>query len=114
MVDDISKVSTDFAQLVLSLQAAGMQQLGKVASPISGEIERDLEMAKVTIDMLAMMQEKTRGNLTDEEEKLLANLISQLRLNYVDEVEKEKTSPGAEKSEENPSDSSQPEKKDRK
>jgi hypothetical protein len=114
MVDDVSKVSPHFAQLVLSLQAGGMQQLGKVASPISGKIERDLEMAKVTINMLAMMQEKTKGNLTDEEEKLLANLISQLRLNYVDEVEKEKTSPAAEKSEETPSESSPPEKKERK
>lgn len=110
MIDDISKVSPYFAQLVLLLQSGGMQQLGKVASPISGEIERDMELAKVTIDMLTMIEEKTKGNLSGEEEKLLANIISQLKLNYVDEVEKEKTSAEAEKTEDKPADPSQPEK----
>ena len=77
-----------FTQLVLSLQMGAMQQLGKIASPITGKIERDLVMAKASIDMLEMLEVKTKGNLTSDEEKLLSHVLYELRLNYVDEVNK--------------------------
>ena len=72
-----------FAQLVISLHAATMQQLGKLKSPLSGKVERDLSGAQASIDMLDMLREKTRGNLTAEEEAFMEHLLTDLRLRYV-------------------------------
>ncbi len=77
-----------FVQLLMSFQAAAYQQMGKIASPFTGKIERNLEMARHSIDMLAMLQAKTKGNLTDQEERYLSNILADLRLNYVDEANK--------------------------
>ena len=77
-----------FTQLVLSFQAAAWQQMGKVASVISGKIERNLEMAKHSIDMLAMLEAKTKGNLNEDESKYLAHVLYELRMNYLDEARK--------------------------
>jgi hypothetical protein len=74
--------------LILSFQAAAWQQMGKVPSMISGKVERNLEMAKHSIDLIGMLEEKTRGNLSDDEAKLLGHVLFELRLNYVDEVRK--------------------------
>ncbi len=86
-----------FTQLVLSFQAAAWQQMGKVPSVVTGKIERDLEMAKHSIDMLGMLEEKTRGNLTESEKKYIEHVLYELRLNYLDEMKK-----GPEKKEEKP------------
>ena len=56
-----------FLGLVHSFQAAAMQQMGKIVNPFSQEIERDLPQARLSIDMLLMLQELTSGNLTPEE-----------------------------------------------
>lgn len=77
-----------FTQLVLSFQAAAWQQMGKVASVISGKIERNLEMAKHSIDMLAMLEEKTKGNLNEDESKYLAHVLYELRMNFLEEAKK--------------------------
>lgn len=77
-----------FFQLIISLQGGAMQQMGKIASPLTGKVERNLDMAKSTIDMLGMVKEKTEGNLTDEEKKLIEHALYELRLNYVDELKK--------------------------
>ncbi len=81
-----------FYQLVLSLQAGAMQQLGKIVSPITGKLDRDLDMAKGTIDLLEMIQRKTKGNLDSDENQLLEHILYELRLNYVDELEKDSKS----------------------
>ena len=86
-----------FTQLVLSFQAAAWQQMGKVASIISGKLERNIEMAKHSIDMLAMLEEKTSGNLNEDESKYLSHVLYELRMNYLDEVKK-----GPDKQEEKP------------
>ena len=83
-----------FIQLVLSLQSAAWYQMGKVVSPITGKIDRDLKQAENAIDLLVMIQEKTTGNLTDDEKKILDNTIYTLQMNYLDELEREKH-PGA-------------------
>lgn len=88
MSADIEKMDPYFMQLVLSLQAAAMQQMGKVMSPISGKIERDLVMARNSIDMLSMLENKMKGNLSEEEGKLIGHILYELRLNYVDESKK--------------------------
>ena len=86
-----------FTQLVLSFQAATWQQMGKVQSIMTGKIERNLVMAKHSIDMLAMLEEKTKGNLTEDESKYLKHVLYELRMNYLDEVKK-----GPDKKEEEP------------
>ncbi|UCG60655.1 MAG: DUF1844 domain-containing protein [Candidatus Zixiibacteriota bacterium] len=93
MTDQAAKIDPHLMQLVLSLHAGAMQQLGKIVSPVSGEIERDLELARYTIDILGMLETKTKGNLSDEESRLLARTLSELRLNYVDESKKGDSSP---------------------
>ena len=81
-----------FMQLVMGLQSSAMMLLGKVANPITGKIEKNLEAAKATIDTLMMLKEKTKGNLTDVEKEYIDNTTSQLQLNYVEELNKEKNS----------------------
>ncbi len=77
-----------FLQMVLTLQTSAMQHLGKIASPFTGKVERDLLSAKAAIDMLVMLQDKTRGNLNDAEVKILDRVVYELRMNYVDEAKK--------------------------
>jgi hypothetical protein len=85
--DDTMNVLADpyLIQLIVSLEAAAMQQMGKLQNPLTGEVERNLELAKSSIDMLAMLQKKTDGNLTEDESTLLKRTLYQLRMNYVDE-----------------------------
>ena len=63
-------------------------QLGKVANPATGKVDRNLEAAKGTIDVLGSLEEKTKGNLNDEEEKLLTRMLLDLRMNYVEETKR--------------------------
>lgn len=79
-----------FIQLVLMFQAAAVQQMGKIQNPITKKVERDLNQAKFSIDMLEMIQQKTEGNLSPNEKKYLDHVLFELRMNYVDEVNKEK------------------------
>lgn len=79
-----------FSALVFSLHAAGMQQLGKIASPITGKVERDLEQAQGTIDMMEMLKRKTQNHLSETESKLLNRLLAELQMNYVDEAQSER------------------------
>ncbi len=75
-----------FIQLVLMFQAAAMQQMGKVQNPITKTIERNLEQARFSIDMLEMIQSRTKGNLSENEEKFLEHTLFELRMNYIDET----------------------------
>jgi hypothetical protein len=73
---------------LLSLQMGAMHYLGKTASPVDGKVERNLELAQHSIQMLEMLHKKTNNNLTDEERKILDTILYDLRLNYIDEVAK--------------------------
>lgn len=73
----------DFCTFVLSLNAAAMVHLGIMHDPLSQEQRPNLPLGKQTIDTLAMLAEKTRGNLTADEEALLTHVLTDLRLNYV-------------------------------
>ena len=75
--------SIDFSTLVLSLATSAMVHMGLVPESEGGPIERNLPLAHQTIDTLEMLQEKTRGNLTDEESKLLQSVLYELRMGYV-------------------------------
>jgi hypothetical protein len=75
----------DFAGLALSLATSALFHLGLIADPESGEPgQKNLALARHSIDTLELLEEKTRGNLTGEEATLLANLLTELRVHYVD------------------------------
>jgi hypothetical protein len=73
----------DFYTFCLSLGSSAFVHLGDVPHPESGEAALNLVLAQQTIDILAMLQEKTKGNLTEEEARFLDNLIVDLKLRYV-------------------------------
>ena len=75
----------NFPTFVASLNASALVHLGIIDDPATGTKTRNLPMAKQTIDILSMMQEKTAGNLSEEEENLLKNILYDLRLMYVKE-----------------------------
>lgn len=77
------KQEADFETLVLSLSTSAMYQLGLVQDPAGAPIPTDLEAARHTIDILGILQKKTRGNLTPQEEQLLEQVLYELRLAYV-------------------------------
>ena len=77
-----------FLQLVLGLQQSAMISLGKLMNPITRKVETDLETARATIDTLGAIDARTRGNLEPDEARVLQQVLSALRLNYVDELKK--------------------------
>lgn len=78
------KREIDFYTFVLSLGSSAFVHLGDAPHPEAGEAGKpDLAIAKQTIDILAMLRDKTRGNLTPEEERFLENLLTDLRFRYV-------------------------------
>jgi hypothetical protein len=76
----------NFSSLILTLASSAWVGMGKIADPISGEIKKDLTGVKYTIETLVMLREKTKGNLTEDEEKVLNNIISELQSNYAETV----------------------------
>ncbi len=73
----------DFSTLVLSLATSAMVHLGLVPESEGGSTEKNLPLAQQTIDTLELLQDKTRGNLTDDETKLLQSVLYELRMGYV-------------------------------
>ena len=88
MSESVEQFDVMFYQLILSLQQTAMVHLGKVMSPLSGKIDRNLPAAKQNIDLLETIQRKTKGNLTADEQKLLDHMLFELRMNYVEESAK--------------------------
>lgn len=76
----------DFATFVLSLNHSALVHLGVAPDPTSGQHARNLQLAKQTIDLLGMLHEKTRGNLSGDEERILDHALYELRLSYIDAV----------------------------
>ncbi len=78
-----------FLNLVMMLGATAMQQLGKTVNPLTNKTEVDLRGAQATIDLLAMIKNKTEGNLDTDETRLLSDTLASLQMNFVE------TSPSA-------------------
>ena len=74
----------DFSTFIMSLATSAMVNLGEVPSPDSDQVAKDLPAAKQIIDILGVLEEKTRGNLTESEAKLLTSLLYDLRVKFVD------------------------------
>ncbi len=83
MAEERTPAAIDFYTFILSLGSSAFVHLGDAPHPETRKAEPNLLLAKQTIDILGMLQEKTRGNLTSEEEKVLQTLLSDLRLRFV-------------------------------
>jgi hypothetical protein len=73
----------NLSSFLLSLSSSILLHLGEIADPQSGEKKKDLPLAKQTIDIMSLLKDKTKGNLTQEEEKLLEHLLYDLRMRFV-------------------------------
>ena len=81
-----------FITLVSSLTSQAWIQLGKMKNPVSDKVEKNLEAASMSIDMLTMIQDKTKNNLDEYESKLLEQSLNDLRMNFVFEKNQESES----------------------
>jgi len=79
----------NFNSLIFSLSSSALLNMGDIAEPQTGERKKDLPMAKYSIDIISMLQEKTKGNLTEEEHKFLDSILADLRLRYVKAAKKQ-------------------------
>lgn len=93
MADEKKEPTLDFNALVLSLGSSVIVHLGEAPDPTSGQKrdKPDFPMAQQSIDLLAMLQEKTRGNLTADEARFLDNMLFDLRMLYVQVSQKSGT-----------------------
>ncbi len=79
--------SIDFATFIVSLSHSALLHLGEAPHPETNQVEASLPLAKQTIDLLGLLEEKTKGNLTGDEERLLAQVLFDLRMRFI-EVQK--------------------------
>lgn len=79
----------DFSFFISTLSLQASIALGTIPNPATNQTEEDLTQAKFLIDTLAMLQEKTKGNLTTEETNLLENLLYELRMQFVSKAKGE-------------------------
>jgi hypothetical protein len=86
--DEGERNSFLFRHLIAMFETLALQQLGKLVNPITGNVERDLRQARITIDMLAMIREKTAGSCTPDEKRLLDAVVTELQMNYIDETKR--------------------------
>ena len=91
---DTEREDALFINLLLMFKAAAMQQMGKLMNPLTEKVEKNLEQARFSIDILAMLKEKTKGNLSQDLEKLMDSVLLELLMNYVEEAEGEEKGAG--------------------
>jgi len=78
----------NFSTFVISLSTQALMHLGEIPNPLTGKMESDIPVAKQMIDIIGVLREKTRGNLDQGEEKLLDDVLFDLRMKYVEAVKK--------------------------
>jgi len=83
--DDLldSENPAGFVNFIMSIASNAASSLGMMEHPVTHKREVDLELAKHWIDIMGMLQQKTRGNLADQEDKILEGLLGDLRMQYV-------------------------------
>lgn len=85
--DETLLPEVNFPTFIMSLNASALVHLGIIEDPATGKSTKNLPIAKQTIDIISMLEKKTRGNLSKEEEDILKNILYDLRLAYVRERE---------------------------
>jgi len=83
--EDPGKEQQLFMYLVGTFQSSAWIALGKMKNPMTDKIERNLDQASYYIDLLDMLQSKTKGNVSEYEEQMLINTVSELKMNFIDE-----------------------------
>jgi len=86
----------DFTTFILSLSHSALLHLGETPHPETNAVERSLPLSRQSIDLLGLLEEKTKGNLTGDEERLLTQILFDLRMRYLDLTKNEKD-PGSKK-----------------
>ena len=81
--EEVPLVEIDFTHFLLSLSTSALIHLGEVPDPVSKQSAKQLPLAKQTIDIIGMLQEKTKGNLTPDEQKLIEYILYDLRMRFV-------------------------------
>jgi hypothetical protein len=81
--EEVPLPEINFSNFIFSLSTSALIQLGEIQDPISKESGKNLAMAKQTIDILGLLREKTKGNLTSDEETLIQNILYDLRMRFV-------------------------------
>jgi hypothetical protein len=76
-----------FTQLIVMLATSALQQLGKLVNPVTQKSEVDLEGAQAAIDLLDMLEAKTKGNVDKDEERMLRETIMGVKMNFVETME---------------------------
>jgi hypothetical protein len=79
----------NFASFIISLSSSALFHFGEIPDPATNQRERNLPLAKQTIDILGLLKEKTSGNLDREEHQLLDSLLYDLRMRYVEQLKKD-------------------------
>jgi hypothetical protein len=82
----------DFTTFILSLSHSALLHLGETPHPETNAVEKTLPLARQTIDLLGLLEEKTKGNLTGDEERLITQILFDLRMRYLELSKKEKGS----------------------
>ncbi len=85
---DVLDVPVNFMNFIMSLSSSALVYLGEIPEPTTGRIDKNLSLAKHAIDTLDMLKEKTKGNLTEEEESLLLQILTDLKLKYAEKINK--------------------------
>lgn len=80
--DDLPAI--DFSTFILSLSHSALVHLGDAPDPTGGPVEVNLPMARQTIDLLSLLQDKTKGNLTGAEEHMMDQVVYELKMRYVE------------------------------
>jgi len=75
----------EFTTFILSLSHSALMHLGEAPDPDTGGLAKNLLLARQTIDLIALLEEKTKGNLPGDEERLLAQILFDLRMRYVEQ-----------------------------
>jgi Domain of unknown function (DUF1844) len=78
----------NFSTFIISLSTQALLHLGEIADPQSGEVHKDVAVAKQMIDIIGMLRDKTKGNLDPGEERLTEDILYDLRMKYVEAVQK--------------------------
>ena len=78
----------DFSTFVLSLSHSALMHLGEAPHPEDGKVEKSLPLARQTIDLIGLLEEKTKGNLSGDEERLVHQILYDLRMRYVELTKK--------------------------
>jgi hypothetical protein len=76
-------LEASFSMLIMSIASSAAMSLGMAPHPENGKVEQDKPMAKFNIDLLVMLQDKTKNNLLDEEKKFLDSLVTDLQMKYI-------------------------------